>query len=438
VETDLPKVLSLLQQINEIDPKLSGESYLKRLLQTVADGLGVSYACIGRPIKDRPQIRTDLLLSDGSFVDNIVYDLEGTPCEDVICGGRVSCYVSGVIDLFPKDAMLKDLGIESYVGARTLNLDGSVLGLVILLDTKPIKNRDEYSFLAEFVAARVGAEYRRQEYEERLEKVNQDLVSLADQRKQELAMALRRLLSQEKLATIGRVTFGIAHELRNPLNVIINSADLIKDIIDENPAFAEFREPAEMIVNQSLRANSIISNMLKQARQDMGTIAEEVDLADLLNRSLSMCMTSLSDPNFRSRLKITRNIEPQVILKLVDPPSVERVFINLLDNSIYALKEKMNLSPEDYTPQIKVGLETIGDHVHLTFEDNGTGISTAHMSHVFDEFYTTKPAGDGTGLGLSIARGTVEKNGGHIELATEYGHFTKINIEFPSPPVGQA
>ncbi|MNT94391.1 Wide host range VirA protein [compost metagenome] len=85
-----------------------------------------------------------------------------------------------------------------------------------------------------------------------------------------------------------------------------------------------------------------------------------------------------------------------------------------------------------------MGLHTVGDHVHLTFEDNGTGISTAHMNHVFDEFYTTKPAGDGTGLGLSIAKGTVEKNGGHIDLVTEYGHFTVINIDFPSPPAGQA
>jgi signal transduction histidine kinase len=439
VETELPKVLKLLQRINQIDPKLSGEKYLKYLLQTVAEGLGVSYACIGRPVKDQPQIRTDLLLMDGVFVDNIVYDLEGTPCEDVICGGRVSCYASGVVDLFPHDTMLKDLGIESYVGARTLNLDGTVLGLVILFDTKPIENRDEYSFVAEFLAARVGAEYRRLEYEEGLQRVNEDLERLADQRKQELAMALRRLLSQEKLATIGRVTFGIAHELRNPLNVIINSADLIKDIIEENPvAFAEFRDPADLIVNQSLRANAIISNMLMQARQDMGSTAEEVDLSDLVNRSLNMCMTSLSDPNFRTRLKIIRDIEPQVVLKLVDPSSVERVFINLLDNSIYALKEKVNLSPDEFIPEIQVHLKTLSDQVLLSFEDNGTGISTAHMGHVFEEFYTTKPAGDGTGLGLSIAKGTVEKNGGHIDLITEYGHYTKINILFPGPLAGRA
>lgn len=438
METELPKVLNLLQEINSIDPKLSGETYLKRLLEIVADGLGVSYACIGRPVPGRSQIRTDYLYVDGKFVENIVYDLEGTPCADVVCGSRVTCYGSGVADLFPKDAMLRDMGIESYVGARTLNLDGSVLGLVILFDKKPIRDLGEYSYIAEFLAARVGAEYRRHEYEERLEKVNRDLENLADQRKQELAVALRRLLSQEKLATIGRVTFGIAHELRNPLNVIINSADLIKDIIKEHPEAAEALEPAELILNQGLRANSIISNMLKQARQDMGTISEEVDLSELLDRALNMCMISLSDVHFRTKLKIIRDVEPHVSLKLVDPPSVERVFINLLDNSIYALKEKMNLSPEGFVPEIRVRLHTIGDKVQLVFEDNGTGISTAHMDHVFDEFYTTKPAGDGTGLGLPIAKGTVEKNGGHISLETEYGHFTKISLEFPSPPVGRA
>lgn len=438
METELPKVLNLLQEINQIDPRLSGDDYLKCLLETVAKGLGISYACIGRPVRNRAQIRTDFLYVEGRFVDNIVYELEGTPCEDVICGTRVSCYGSGVADLFPNDAMLRDMGIESYVGARTLNLDGSILGLVILFDKKPMRNLDEYSYVAEFLAARVGAEYRRQEYEERLQKVNRDLENLADQRKQELAVALRRLLSQEKLATIGRVTFGIAHELRNPLNIIINSADLIKDIADENPALSEVIEPAQLIVNQGLRANAIISNMLKQARQDMGTIAEEVDLSDLLDRSLNMCMISLSDPHFRSRLKIIRDVEPHVMLKLVDPPSVERVFINLLDNSVYALKEKINLSPDDFVPEIRVQLQTVGDKVIVSFEDNGTGISTAHMAHVFDEFYTTKPAGDGTGLGLPIAKGTVEKNGGHISLETEYGHFTKFTLEFPSPPVGRA
>jgi signal transduction histidine kinase len=114
------------------------------------------------------------------------------------------------------------------------------------------------------------------------------------------------------------------------------------------------------------------------------------------------------------------------------------VFINLLDNSIYALKEKVNLSPDEFIPEIQVHLKTLSDQVLLSFEDNGTGISTAHMGHVFEEFYTTKPAGDGTGLGLSIAKGTVEKNGGHIDLITEYGHYTKINILFPGPLAGRA
>ncbi|MFS4460944.1 sensor histidine kinase [Bdellovibrio sp. HCB2-146] len=417
----------------------SGEEYIRELIRVIAEELGIAYALVGHPEgPESTKIKTDYLWMHGRFVENISYDLAGTPCVNVICGTRVSCFVAGVAKMFPEDKMLTDLNIEAYIGAPTLKPNGELLGLVVLMDDKPLKNIEKFTFVAEFLATRVGAEYRRQEIEERLHKINNELERLAETRAQELTVALKRLLSQEKLATIGRITFGIAHELKNPLNIIINSAELVKELLEEKVRHEDLREPIDMIAKQGQRANDIITDMLRQARQDMGAVSEDVDLTHLIERTLTMCLTSLPDTEIRRRLKIERDIEPHVVTCLFDPPSMERVFINILDNSVYALNEKMKLSPEDFEPVIQVSLKTVGQKILIEFCDNGTGISSAHRDHVFEEFYTTKPAGDGTGLGLPIAKETVEKNNGTIRLESEYGHFTRIHIELPAQMSGRA
>lgn len=439
MDTEIREIILLLNKVNKIDQLYSGEEYIHELIRVICEELNITYALVGHPDSpDSTKIMTDYLWMHGRFVENIAYDLAGTPCVNVICGTRVHCFVAGVAKMFPEDKMLADLNIESYIGAPTLKSNGELLGIVVLMDDKPIKNIEKFSFIAEFLSARVGAEYRRQEVEERLHRINQELERLAETRAEELTAALKRLISQEKLATIGRITFGIAHELRNPLNIIINSAELVKELITEKVPHEEIREPIEMICNQGERANDIITDMLRQARQDMGAVSEDVDLSHLIERTLTMCLTSLPDADIRRRLILQRDIEPHIIARLYDPPSMERVFINILDNSVYALNEKMKLSPGNFEPKIQVSLKREGQRIVIDFVDNGTGISSAHREHVFEEFYTTKPAGDGTGLGLPIAKETIEKNNGVIQIDSEYGHFTRVHIELPARITGRA
>lgn len=428
--------LELLKDIYNIDQLLSGKEYTKELVRRLAQILKVKYVFVGHAIEpDKTKIQTDFLWSDDRFVDNVVYDLEGTPCVNVVCGTRVYCYASAVREAFPADKLLFDMNAESYIGAPFLHTDGGLIGLLVIMDTKPMEERELYSAVVEFFAARIGTEYRRQAVEDSLRRINENLEKLAQERTLELQRAFeslqqtqKQLLSQEKLATIGRITFGIAHELKNPLNIIINSAQLLEEE-DLDPDSS--KKAADMIYQHGQRANMIITNMLRQARQETSLEPEWIDISEMLDHILDVYVRSLLDIDLKNHLVVQKIIAPRVFAYVFDPPSIERVLINIIDNSLYALGEKYRNNKTSFTPTIKIDLSAGPSLFKISVRDNGTGIPQKHLSNVCDEFYTTKPAGEGTGLGLWIAKQNVEKNRGEIHIESEENQFTQVTIELP-------
>jgi len=430
---DTPKydVLELVKRIYNVDQLLFGKDYVREMVRSLATTLDVRYVFVGHALEsDKTKIQTDFLWSDGKFVDNLIYDLKDTPCENVVCGTRVSCYAEKVADQFPEDRMLKYMNAEAYVGAPFLTPEGGLVGILVIIDDKPFRDREMYTFVVEFFAARIGTEYYRQLFEDSLQR-------LVDVRTKELRAAFedlsrtqKQLLNQEKLATIGRITFGIAHELKNPLNVIINAAEVIQELMAEENITGPMLTAAENIKQHGHRANYIITSMLKQARQEPAVAPETVDVSDMVDRSLELCARSILDPDFKSKLKIHKNIEPQATLKISDAPSVERGFINLVDNAIYALREKYKKQP-GFVPNLWVELKAQAPHLHISIRDNGTGVSPSNLARIFDEFYTTKPPGEGTGLGLSIAKEVLEKNNGKISIQSTEGEMTEVIVSFP-------
>lgn len=437
MEVNTMQSLELIKDIYNVDQLLSGKSYIQELVRRLAKALNVKYVMVGHAIEpEQKSIQTDFLWAGDGFVPNVVYELADTPCTHVICGTRVNCYNSQVQLAFPKDKMLRDMNIESYIGAPFLHTDGGLIGLLVIMDEHPFKNPAMLSSVVEFFAARIGTEYRRLAAEESLLRIKESLEQLVQERTAELQQAFaslqqtqKQLISQEKLATIGRITFGIAHELKNPLNIIINASEILQtEDLDRD----SLKKAAEMIQQHGVRANDIITNMLKQARQEPSQQAEWIDLSTMLDRALDMYLRSITDTDLRSRLLKNILIVPNTKALLLDAPGIERVFINIVDNALYALAVKMRQQGEKYIPEISVSLTQDNGCCKITVRDNGIGIPMKHLPNVCDEFYTTKPAGEGTGLGLWIAKQNVEKNRGIFSITSEEGLFTEVTIELPN------
>ncbi|MFM6929585.1 MAG: ATP-binding protein [Bdellovibrio sp.] len=435
------QALSFLHEFYNIDQLLFGEDLVRELIRTLANTLNVKYVMVGHALEpERAQIQSDFLWAGGEFADNVLYDLSGTPCAHVICGTRVNCFAEKVIESFPGDKMLQDLSVESYIGAPFLQTDGGLLGLLVVMNDQRIDDKDLYSAIVEFFAARIGTEYRRSAVEKSLRLHNESLEKGIRERTQELQVAFkklqraqRKLISQEKLATVGRVTLGIAHELKNPLNVIINSAEIISDSLNEELDTGLISKTAGMIYAQGIRANNIITDILKQARQDSSDTTQSVDLSALLSEALDTCVRSINDDRFKDVLTVDTSIPTSSVTSIFDANSVERAFINIIDNALYALNKKYSSTGNNngYSPQISIQLKFEEDFYIIRISDNGSGIPTHQQAKVFDEFYTTKPAGEGTGLGLAIARQIIEKNSGDIQLNSSEGQGTTVIIDLP-------
>ncbi len=415
--------LEIIRDIYNVDQLLSGKKYIRELVKRLAQTLKVKFVMVGHAIEPfAKSVQTDYLFANGKFVDNVIYGLEGTPCTEVLCGTRVNCYSANVQAQFPHDQMLKDMNVECYMGAPFLHTDGGLIGLLVIMDDRPFQDLDLATAVVEFFAARIGTEYRRLAAEESLKRSNVDLEKLVETR-------TKQLISQEKLATIGRITLGIAHELKNPLNIIINGSELLQE---SGVDAADRRRTLDMIRQHGLRANDIITSMLKQARQDADMTPESVDMSNLLRHALDVFLKSMTDLDLKAKLTQKINIAPQVQANLIDVPAIERVFINIIDNAAYALGEKLLKSPSSFKPELQVELSFQNSRCRIRVRDNGIGIPTKHLTHVCDEFYTTKPPGEGTGLGLWVVKQNIEKNRGSIKIESRENEFTEVVIELPA------
>ena len=159
----------------------------------------------------------------------------------------------------------------------------------------------------------------------------------------------------------------------------------------------------------------------------------------MLSQTVDMCIRSISDVEFKQALKVDISIPSNSAALIVDSSSLERAFINIIDNALYALGKKYHRSHPgtQFTPILAVRLAHEEDFLVIKISDNGPGIPVHQQGKVFDEFYTTKPAGEGTGLGLSIARQIIEKNNGDIQLQSTEGQGTEVTIGIPysAPPM---
>ena len=266
-----------------------------------------------------------------------------------------------------------------------------------------------------------------------LERQVQDRTVALNQSLQELKSAQAQLIQSEKMASLGELTAGIAHEIQNPLNFVNNFSEvsnelilemtdeLDKGAIDEAKIIAgDIRQNLEKINHHGRRADSIVKGMLQHSRSSSG-IKESTDINQLADEYLRLAYHGLraKDQSFNATLKT--DYDDSIGEINIIPQEIGRVLMNLITNAFYAVDQKKKSEIKDYEPTVLITTKKFQDKFEIRVSDNGVGIPQKVLDKIFQPFFTTKPTGQGTGLGLSLSYDIIKAHGGEIRVETKDG-----------------
>jgi len=260
---------------------------------------------------------------------------------------------------------------------------------------------------------------------------------------EELKSTQAQLIHSEKMASLGELTAGIAHEIQNPLNFVNNFSELNKELIEELKSeiissdmtrmlsmLTIIGENEEKIMHHGKRADSIVKGMLQHSRVS-GTQKEPTDINALVDDYLRLAYHGLRAKDKTFNTTFETDFDPNVGKVSVIPQEIGRVILNLLNNAFHAVTTRRSLNQPGYEPLVTVKTQSKGDDVVITVSDNGIGIPEKVVAKIFQPFFTTKPTGEGTGLGLSLSYDVIKAHGGTIQVKTDEGKGTEFVISLP-------
>ncbi len=276
---------------------------------------------------------------------------------------------------------------------------------------------------------------------ERLETAMADLQRMQDQ-----------MVAQEKLAALGELTAGVAHEIKNPLNFVKNFSEASQELLEElQETLAEATESLDdeqqgliKEINQDLtenlarigqhseRADRIVRDMLTMGR-DSGE-RQETDLNALLSEHTKLAFHAARGNDIEFQLGIVEDLDPNLGTIVAVPQDLGRVFLNMVSNACYATNERRLAEPSGYQASLRIATRRFDDRVEVAIADNGGGMPKDVAEKIFNPFFTTKPTDKGTGLGLALSNDIVRQHGGTIEVETEDGEGTTMTVKLPQPP----
>ena len=258
---------------------------------------------------------------------------------------------------------------------------------------------------------------------------------------EDLKAAQAQLIQSEKMASLGELTAGIAHEIQNPLNFVNNFSEVSNELIDEMKEQLEKgnTEDAKAIANEvkmslekinhhGKRADGIVKSMLQHSRTNSNK-REPTDINALADEYLRLAYHGMraKDKTFNAAIKT--DFDESIGLVKIISQDIGRVILNLITNAFYAVMEKKKLHPEGYEPTVTVSTKKIDSKIEIKVKDNGTGIPQKALDKIFQPFFTTKPTGQGPGLGLSLSYDIVTKgHGGELKVETRDGEYTEFSI----------
>ena len=261
---------------------------------------------------------------------------------------------------------------------------------------------------------------------------------------QELKTTQAQLIQSEKMASLGELTAGIAHEIQNPLNFVNNFSEVTAELIEEMEVelnkgdkeeaiaiAADIKQNLEKIMHHGKRADGIVKGMLQHSRAS-SNVKEPTDINKLADEYLRLAYHGLraKDKSFNADL-ITHLAEGLPEVSMV-PQDIGRVLLNLFNNAFYATKEKQKTAGTDYKPAVEITTQAKGKSLEIIVKDNGTGIPDEIKEKILQPFFTTKPTGEGTGLGLSLSYDIVVKaHSGKIDVKSKQGEGSEFKISLP-------
>ena len=346
-------------------------------------------------------------------------------------------------------AELVSLGYRSLLAAPLLH-EQTILGGLTVVRREPGYFSDETVRLVEAFAIQSAHAVRNAQLFQQQLRREAELRAAHDQ----LKAAQASLVQSEKMASLGQLTAGIAHEIKNPLNFVNNFAELSRELLDElketaageagkaetEELIATLDANLSKIVEHGRRADGIVTSMLLHSRGGSGE-RRASDLNALIEEALNLAFHGARAQDQAFNVALERDLDPALVPLNLVPQDVTRVFLNLFGNAFYAVDKRRRMGGGGgWTPTVKVSSRGLGDAIEIRIRDNGIGMPPAVREAAFTPFFTTKPTGEGTGLGLSISYDiVVQEHGGTIAVTSREGEFTEFTIRLPrSPPVAAA
>jgi signal transduction histidine kinase len=262
---------------------------------------------------------------------------------------------------------------------------------------------------------------------------------------EELRAAQAQLIQSEKMASLGELTAGIAHEIQNPLNFVNNFSDLSRELLEELKEELEagnmvdvrsiadtVRQNLEKILHHGQRADAIVKGMLQHSRSAAG-VKEETDINALCEEYLRLAYHGYRAKDSAFNAKLETDFDPAMGKVNVIPQDIGRVLLNLYNNAFYAVAKKEKTAAAGYEPRVTVLTRKYPGYIEIIVKDNGTGIPEKIRDKIFQPFFTTKPTGQGTGLGLSMSYDIVTKgHAGSLQATSTEGEGTTVTITLPT------
>jgi len=323
--------------------------------------------------------------------------------------------------------------------------DGNVIGVIVLAWKEPGAVLPRYVELLQTFAAQAVIAIENAHLFKELRSRTHELTASLDN----LRTTQDRLVQTQKLALLGQLTAGIAHEIKNPLNFVNNFSGISAELIDElqetlkgpldDKARAEIKDLTDTlrgnldkVVQHGKRADAIVKNMLQHSREGSGE-HRMIDINALVEESLNLAWHGARAETQGFEIKLKQSFDPSASEADVFPQDIRRALLNVITNGFYAAtKRRAETNGRDYEPTLAASTKSLGDRVEIRIRDNGTGMTPDVKEKMFNPFFTTKPTGEGTGLGLSISHDIIVKqHGGSIEVHSQPGEFTEITIILP-------
>jgi signal transduction histidine kinase/HAMP domain-containing protein len=448
---ELQETLAQLEALQAVGRALASTLDLKSVLSTVvARAVEFSGAEAGMIYEYDEATQEFRFRTSHGAEERLIEHLKAEPIhlgEGAISAAAVAGSPKQVRDLqratefaLPKSAsVLTGLGYHALLAAPLLHEQEIMGGLVVARRQAGEFSKEVVGLIEAFAAqsalavrnAKLFDEQRRRERELRVAH-------------EELKTAQASLIHAEKMASLGQLTAGIAHEIKNPLNFVNNFSELSRELLDElketiGSAVVEQEElittlssNLAKIAEHGRRADGIVNSMLLHSRGGTGE-RRKTDLNALIEEALNLAFHGARARDRNFNITLERDFDQDLGPIEIIPQDVTRVLLNLFGNSFYAAsKRQHNNPPADFQPTLRVTTRDLGGQVEIRVRDNGIGIPPEAQTKLFTPFFTTKPTGEGTGLGLSISYDiVVQQHGGTITVDSRAGEFTEFTVRLP-------